>query len=236
MISPTQADNSVSILIQSIEQTLLSPVATSQQFEDLVSQCAKFKFFGVCVPPNWVTWMSARIKELGLNTKLVSVVGFPFGNSLSVTKAFEAEKLIHQGVDEIDMVMNLHALKEGQFETVLKDLSEVRKATLGKVLKVIIETAVLSHEEKRRASELCLEAQADFVKTSTGFQGGGASVQDILLIRAAIGNAVRIKASGGIRSQEVALELLKAGANRLGTSSGHLLVKQATINPESNSY
>ena len=236
MISPTPAKGSVSILTQAIEQTLLSPVATSQQFEELVDQCAKFQFFGTCVPPCWVSWLSNKIKERELKTRLVSVVGFPHGNSLSVTKAFEAEQLIRQGADEIDMVMNLHALKEGQFVKVLSDLYQVRKATMGKVLKVIIETAVLTDEEKRTASQLCVEAQADFVKTCTGFQGGGATVEDILLIRSTIGEAARIKASGGIRTQEVALELIKAGAQRLGTSSGHLIVKHVTIEPTTNSY
>jgi deoxyribose-phosphate aldolase len=148
---------------------------------------------------------------------------------LSVTKAFEAEKVMAQGADEIDMVINLHALKEKRYDLVLADITEVRKVTHGKVLKVIIETAVLNDEEKSTAAKLCAEAQADFVKTCTGFQGGGATVEDIRLIRQTIGNAAGIKASGGVRSKELALALLQAGAQRLGTSSGHLLVSNTKI-------
>ena len=205
-----------------IDHTLLKPAATREDIKHLCQEALDFNFYSVCVNPVYVSFAS-KILE-GSDVKVCCVVGFPFGANVSEVKAFEAEKAILDGADEIDMVINLGALKSGDLKEVRKDIKGVvRKAKLAHKevkVKVIIETGLLSDEEKVIASKLVKDSGADFVKTSTGINSTGATIQDIILLRNSVGLEFGVKASGGIRSYEAAINLIDAGASRLGTSSG----------------
>ncbi len=210
-----------------IDHTLLSATSTEQ---DIVRICAEAKQYGfatVCVNPYWVP--TAARELAGSRVGVTTVVGFPLGASRSEIKMAEAEDAIRAGATEIDMVLNVGALKSGQTAAVKKDIELVVQACRGKAaVKVIIETCYLTDEEKRAASRLCKEAGADFVKTSTGFGTGGATAEDIALIRGVVGPEMGIKASGGVRNLETALELTEAGATRLGASSSVAIVTGGT--------
>ncbi|MEZ0393344.1 MAG: deoxyribose-phosphate aldolase [Pseudobdellovibrionaceae bacterium] len=209
-------------LARFIDQTLLKPEATSSQILHLCEGARQHQFFGVCVNSSFV---ELAVKELqSTSTKVVCVVGFPLGAMLTAGKCFEAEKCVQKGAQEIDMVLSLGRLKEKNFSAVQSDIQSVVKASQGALVKVIIETALLTDDEKKSASSLCVEAGAHFVKTCTGFMGGQATVADIQLIRSVVGPDMGIKASGGVKTAQQAWDLIQAGATRLGTSSGLELV------------
>jgi len=197
-----------------IENTILRPEATPEEIRAFCEESLKYGFLGVCVNPYYVRLAK---EVVGDRMKVVSVVGFPLGASRSDVKAYEARKAVEDGADEIDMVINVGLLKAGRYEEVKEDIRAVVEAA-GVPVKVIIETGLLTDEEKVMACRLAEEAGASFVKTSTGFLKGGATIYDVLLMARATN--LPVKASGGIRTKEFALKLIKAGARRLGTSRG----------------
>lgn len=207
-----------------IDHTLLKPEATSDMIENLCREALEFGFAAVCVNPYYVTRAKNLLK--GSNIKVATVVGFPLGANTKEVKAFEAKKAVEDGADEIDMVINIGALKNRDYEYVMEDIKAVVDAVEGKaIVKVIIETCLLTKEEKIKACELSKEAGADFVKTSTGFSTGGATIEDIILMKKTIGDSMQIKASGGIRDFETAKAMIEAGASRIGASSSVKIVK-----------
>jgi len=214
-----------------IEHTLLKAEAKESDIQRICHEAIEHHFRGVCIYPSWLE--TARATLSGSTVKLITVIGFPHGCASSSSKAFEAEDAIRRGADEIDMVVHLGLVKTGLWERVKRDIEEVKKACGNKTLKVILETSLLTDEEKTKVCEASLAARADYVKTSTGFAGGGATLPDIQLMRATAGDKLRIKASGGIRSREDALTLIQAGADTLGTSSGILIVGGAS-NPSTS--
>jgi len=207
-------------LAKMIDHTLLKPDATQEEIAQLCFEARKYGFASVCVNPTWVSLCAQLLK--GSPVKVCTVIGFPLGATSSETKAFETETAIRQGATEIDMVINIGALKARDLETVARDIRGVVNAAHAKniIVKVIIETALLTDEEKTIASLISKEAGADFVKTSTGFAGGGATVHDVELMRRAVGPQMGVKASGGVRSFEDAESMIKAGATRIGASAG----------------
>jgi len=210
-----------------IDHTLLKPDATKDHIRELCEEAMNFGFWSVCVNPSNVSFASNILQES--QVKICCVVGFPLGANISEVKAFEAEKAISDGANEIDMVINLGALKNGDFELVKQDIRGiVKKAQDSKteiIVKAVIETGLLTKQEKVFACKLVKDAGAHFVKTSTGINSSGATVQDIKLLRKSVGRDFGVKASGGIRTYEDAISLIEAGANRLGTSSGSLIIK-----------
>lgn len=212
-------------LARMIDHTLLKPDATQQEIAQLCFEARKYEFASVCVNPTWVS-LCAQLLQ-GSRVKVCTVIGFPLGATSSETKAFETETAIRQGATEIDMVINIGALKARDLETVAKDIRCVVNAAHSHhiIVKVIIETALLTDEEKTIASLLSKEAGADFVKTSTGFAGGGATVHDVALMRKAVGPEMGVKASGGVRTFEDAESMIKAGATRIGASAGVKIIQ-----------
>jgi len=208
-----------------VDHTLLRPDADERMIRQLCAEALDYQFAAVCVPPCYVKIATSILGESAV--KIATVIGFPFGYQTAEVKFFEAHKALSTGASEIDVVWNLAAFKTGKLADVENEIGEL--ATLchlrGGLLKVIIETALLSEEEIVEACSICAQAEADFVKTSTGFAPRGASIKDILLIRQSLPERVRIKASGGIRDITFANELIKAGATRLGTSAGVQLIK-----------
>ena len=208
-----------------IEHTLLKQDATKQDFEKLLDEAKKYNFKGVCVNPFNVASAKKYLKDT--DVKVVTVVGFPLGANVSEVKAFEAQRAVQDGADEIDMVINVSKLKDKDYDYIKQDIETVKAACEGKILKVILETDLLTKEEIKKACELCVEAKADFVKTSTGFvkNGIGAKVEDVKLMAETVKPyGLGVKASGGIRDKEKAIALIEAGADRLGTSSGVAIV------------
>ncbi len=219
---------------QYIDHTLLKANASPKEIKTLCQESIIHQFYAVCVNA-----CNASISKKYLEkspVKLAVVVGFPLGADTTSTKVFAASEAINNGADEIDMVINIAALKAGDYTRVLNDIKSVKKAIGTAILKVIIETAELSNDEKIKACEIILEAKADFVKTSTGFSTDGATVADILLLKNTVGNRCQIKASGGIKSTTDALELIDAGANRLGTSSGIQLINSTKNTIDESTY
>ncbi len=213
-----------------IEHTLLKPEATSGSFKTLCSEAKQHSFLGVCVNSSWVSFCRSELDELfrgedQKKSKLVAVVGFPLGVCLTEAKSFETTKAIEAGADEIDMVLHLGWMKEGRIKDVEKDIRSVVNGAQGRPVKVIFETHLLTQEEKIAACVASMEAGASFVKTSTGFSGGGATAEDVALMKKHVGDKLGVKASGGVRSQESALLMIQAGASRLGTSSGVAIVQ-----------
>lgn len=201
-----------------IDHTLLKPQSTSQEIINLCNEAKKYSFKSVCINP---TWVSLASKELtGTDVLTCTVVGFPLGATSTQSKSFETQQAIKDGAGEIDMVLNIGALKSEDYDTVKNDVSEVVKAANGITVKVILETCLLTDEEITKASKLCVEAGAHFVKTSTGFSTHGATVEAVKLMAAAVEGRAEIKASGGVRSAEDAKKYLELGVTRLGTSSG----------------
>lgn len=207
-------------LAKYIDHTILKAVSSKQDVTKLCAEAAEYVFASVCVNPFWVSFCADLLKGSGV--KVCTVIGFPLGANTSRVKAFEAEQAIKEGADEVDMVINIGALKSGMLDVVKADIAAVREASKGKTLKVIIETSYLTEEEKKTVCKICAECGVDFVKTSTGFSDAGAKAEDVKLMAEASGLAV--KASGGIRSKEDALKMIEAGASRLGTSSGVKIV------------
>ncbi|QII49876.1 deoxyribose-phosphate aldolase [Bacillus paralicheniformis] len=214
-----------------IDHTLLKPDAVKSEIEALCKEAREYGFASVCVNPCWVKLCAELLK--GSEVKVCTVIGFPLGAASPETKAFETRQAIADGAGEVDMVINIGALKDRDTGTVEHDIRAVTDAAAGKALvKVIIETSLLTDEEKRLACELAVKAGADFVKTSTGFSGGGATVQDIKLMREAVGPDIGVKASGGVRDKESALAMIEAGATRIGASAGVSIVKGLTADED----
>ncbi|MBI4386634.1 MAG: deoxyribose-phosphate aldolase [Elusimicrobia bacterium] len=211
-----------STIARSIDHTLLRPNATQEEIAKLCEEARAYCFASVCVNPAYAA-LCARVLK-GSGVKVCTVVGFPLGSTTPTVKAIEARDAIANGADEIDMVLNIGALKSGNDALVLEDIRAVREATRGRILKVILETGLLTREEKVRGCLLSKNAAADFVKTSTGFGGGGATVEDIRLMRETVGPLMGVKASGGIRDTQAAEAMLLAGATRLGTSASIAIV------------
>lgn len=204
-----------------IEHTLLKQDATKEDLIKLFNEAKEHEFLGVCINPAYVKLAKENLK--GSNVKIVTVIGFPLGANRSDVKAFEATKAIEDGADEIDMVINVTAIKNKDYAFATDDIRTVKEACKDKPLKVILETDLLEKDEIAKACELCVIAKADFVKTSTGFvkNGIGAKVEDVELMHKIVSPyGLKVKASGGIRDKETAIKMLQAGAERLGTSSG----------------
>ncbi len=202
-----------------IDHTLLQANATKQQVEKLLLEAKQYKFASVCVNPTWVGYAAEQLRDT--NVKVCTVIGFPLGANTTAAKAFEAKDAVENGATEVDMVINIGALKDQNYQLVEEDIRSVVEAVKGKALvKVIIETCLLTDEEKVQVTELVVRAGADFVKTSTGFSTGGATLEDVALLRKTAGLAFGVKASGGVRSLEAVEKMVEAGATRIGTSSG----------------
>lgn len=205
-----------------IDHTILKPDASIEAIKKLCQEAKEFDFMSVCVNPAFVSLCKKELE--GSDVKVCTVVGFPLGATLPQAKALEAREAIFEGADEIDMVINVTMLKAGNDEYVQNEIAKVRRYTKGKILKVIIETCLLTDEEKVRACLLSKKAGADFVKTSTGFSTGGATVHDVKLMRETVGPEMGVKASGGVRTHEDLLAMVEAGANRIGTSAGPKII------------
>lgn len=202
-----------------IDHTILKADATKDDVMKIIEEAKKYHFYSVCINP---TWVSLAAKELqGAPVAVCTVIGFPLGANTSEVKAFEVKNAIENGADEVDMVINIGELKDGNYDKVQKDIEAVVEAAKDQALvKVIIETSLLEREEKIKACELAKAAGADFVKTSTGFSTGGATVEDVKLMRETVGPEMGVKASGGIHNAKEAMAMIEAGATRLGASSG----------------
>jgi deoxyribose-phosphate aldolase len=210
-----------------IDHTLLKPDATREEVERLCAEAAQHGFASVCVNPNWVPLCRERLRGSGV--KVCTVVGFPLGAHAPDVKAYEARRAIEQGAEEVDMVLNIGALKSRDYALVEQDIrGVVQVAGRGVVVKVILETSLLTREEKIMGSTLAKAAGADFVKTSTGFAGGGATVEDVQLMRETVGPEMGVKASGGVRTREDACAMVAAGATRIGASAGVKIVRGET--------
>jgi deoxyribose-phosphate aldolase len=211
-----------------IDHTLLKPDATEAEIIKLVNEAKQYSFASVCINPTWVKTAADLLADTP-DVKVCTVIGFPLGATTTETKVFETKNAIENGAKEVDMVINIGALKDKRDDIVEQDIHAVVEAAKGKALtKVIIETCLLTDEEKVRACELSVKAGADFVKTSTGFSTGGATVADVQLMRKAVGPDLGVKASGGVRSREDALAMIEAGATRIGASAGISIVKGET--------
>lgn len=206
-----------------IDHTILKATASSSDLQKLCEEAIEHEFYSVCVNGCYV----ADAKQLlqGTDVKVAAVVGFPLGAMTTAAKVFEAKEAIENGASEIDMVINVAKLKDGEFEYVENEIRQIKEAIGDNVLKVIIETCYLTDEEKVKACELSLVAKADFVKTSTGFGTGGATYEDVKLMKSVVGDNAKVKASGGVRDKETAQKYVDLGAERLGTSSGIDIVK-----------
>ena len=205
-----------------IDHTLLKPESTQEQIDHLIAEAKRHNFASVCVNPTWVSYSAKQLADSDVN--VCTVVGFPLGANTSAVKAFEAKDAIANGADEVDLVINIGRLKSGQYQEVQDDIKAVVDASGDKLVKVIIETCLLTKEEKIKACQLSVAAGADYVKTSTGFSTGGATVADVSLMRQTVGSNIGVKASGGARSLKDALAFVEAGATRIGTSSGVVIV------------
>jgi deoxyribose-phosphate aldolase len=209
-----------------IDHTLLKPDATEAQIRQLCAEAKQYDFTSVCVNPTWVSLCFELLE--GSDVKVCTVIGFPLGATTSAVKAFEAKTAWKQGADEIDMVLNVGAIKSGNLDLVEADIRAVRAAIPGVILKVIIETCLLTDDEKVAACQIAQKVGADFVKTSTGFAKGGATVADVRLMRQTVGHFMGVKASGGIKSYADAQAMIEAGATRLGCSAGIAIIQGAT--------
>ncbi|WP_449463092.1 deoxyribose-phosphate aldolase [Streptococcus suis] len=208
-----------------IDHTILKPETTQEQVEKILAEAKEYGFASVCVNPTWVALAAESLKDS--DVKVCTVIGFPLGANTPAVKAFETKDAISNGADEIDMVINIGALKTGNYDLVLEDIKAVVAASGDKLVKVIIEACLLTDDEKVKACQLSQEAGADYVKTSTGFSTGGATVADVALMRKTVGPDMGVKASGGARSYEDAIAFIEAGASRIGASSGVAIMNGA---------
>jgi deoxyribose-phosphate aldolase len=211
-------------LAKYIDHTLLKPEATAEQIDQLCGEAREYNFASVCINPTWVKRAATNLRGTAVVT--CTVIGFPLGANTTAIKAMEARRALREGAREIDMVLNVGALKSGEYEQVKEDIAQVAEAAheVGGLCKVILETALLTDEEKVIASSLAKEAKADFVKTSTGFGSGGATVYDVALMRETVGPDMGVKASGGVRTLEDVEDMIAAGASRIGASAGVQIV------------
>lgn len=206
-----------------IDHTLLKADAREEEIVKLCKEAKEYDFMSVCVNPCFLEVVKRELK--GSDVKACVVVGFPLGAMRKEAKAFEAKNAVENGADEVDVVINIGALKDKKYDYVLDELKEVRKAIPNNTLKVIIETCLLTKEEIVEASKLVKESGADFVKTSTGFSTGGAKKEDVALMRQTVGKEMGVKASGGVKTHQDLLDMVEAGATRIGTSNGVALMK-----------
>ena len=218
----SQADLSQDLLAKFIDHTLLKPEASKADIEKLCREALQHKFYSVCVNGSRVIQARSLVEDSGV--KVAAVVGFPLGAMDADAKRYETEIAIDMGAEEIDLVLNIGRLKEGDSKYVLRELRDVVEAADERPVKVIIETCLLTREEKILACELVVESGAHFIKTSTGFSSGGATIDDVKLLREHVGSKFGVKASGGIRDTAAALAMIEAGATRLGTSAGIAIV------------
>jgi deoxyribose-phosphate aldolase len=209
-----------------IDHTILKPETTESQVRQHCKEAMENQFFSVCINTSFIPLCKGLLKNSGV--KVCAVIGFPLGAMSTAAKAYETKWAVENGADEIDMVIQIGFLKEHQYDYVRDDIAKVVEAAQGHKVKVIIETSLLSRDEKIMACQLSKDAKAHFVKTSTGFGGGGATVEDVQLMKSIVGEGLEVKASGGIRDLATAEALVRAGATRLGTSSGVQLVKNQT--------
>ena len=209
-----------------IDNTLLKPETTRQDIIDLCLNSKENDFFSVCLNPYWVKFAKEILKDS--DVKVCSVIGFPLGANTLTTKLFETQQALNDGADEIDMVINIGLFKMKEDEIVLNEINELKKLMPDKVLKVIVETCLLTKEEVERVSNLILKSDADYIKTSTGFSTGGARIEDVVLIKSIVQDKKLIKASGGIKTKEDFTAMIEAGANRIGTSGGVKIVNGET--------
>lgn len=207
-----------------IDHTFLKPEGTCGDIDKLIEEAIQYKFYSICVNPLFASYAAEKLA--GSNVKLAVVAGFPLGASTVQAKVFEAQHAVHHGADEIDMVLSIGHLKEGNITYVTEEISAVKRAIGDKVLKVIVETCLLSDKEKENALKCCIDAGADFIKTSTGFSTGGADIGDIRMFKDKANGKIRIKASGGIRDREKAIAMIEAGADRIGASASVNIVKE----------
>ena len=206
-----------------IDHTILKATASNADVQKLCEEAIEHEFYSVCVNGCYVA--DAKHLLQGTDVKVAAVVGFPLGAMTTAAKVFEAKDAVENGASEIDMVINIAKLKDGEFEFVENEIRQIKEAIGDNVLKVIIETCYLTDEEKVKACELSLAAKADFVKTSTGFGTDGATYEDVKLMKSVVGDNAKVKASGGVRDKETAQKYVDLGAERLGTSSGIEIVK-----------
>ncbi len=211
-------------LAKYIDHTLLKPEAKAEDIDVLCDEAREYKFASVCINPTWVKRAADKLRGSGVVT--CTVIGFPLGATTTAIKAMEARRALREGAREVDMVLNVGALKSGDYDQVREDIAQVAEAAheVGGLCKVILETALLTDEEKVIASSLAKEAKADFVKTSTGFGSGGATVYDVALMRETVGPDMGVKASGGVRTLEDVEDMIAAGATRIGASAGVQIV------------
>ena len=223
-------------LAKYIDHTLLKPDTTSDEIDVLCDEALEYGFASVCINPTWVKRAAERLR--GSDVKVCTVIGFPLGANAPEIKAMEARRALRDGAREVDMVINVGALKSGMHDVVRKDIEKVVDAAheSGAVCKVILETALLTDEEKVIASALSKQAKADFVKTSTGFGGGGATVYDVALMRETVGPDMGVKASGGVRTLEDAEDMIAAGATRIGASAGVQIVGGSEGDDDGDGY
>jgi deoxyribose-phosphate aldolase len=205
-----------------IDHTLLKPDAKKEEIQKICEEAKEYGFASVCVNGYYTSQVREALKDSKVS--VCTVIGFPLGAVESNVKAYETMRAIENGANEIDMVINIGALKDGNYNYVRNDIKEVVKAAKGNVVKVILETCLLTHEEKIKACELAVEAGAHFVKTSTGFSTGGATVEDVKLMKEIVGEKALVKASGGVRDYETAIKVIEAGASRIGASAGIKIV------------
>lgn len=213
---------------QYIDHTLLKPESRQDQIDKLIREAKTYNFASVCINPTWVSYAAKALE--GTDIKVCTVIGFPLGATTSAVKAFETKDAISHGADEVDMVINIGQAKSGHFAFVEEDIRAVVEASGGKLVKVIIETCLLTDKEKIKACQAAVAAGADFVKTSTGFSTAGARLDDVRLMRQTVGPDVGVKAAGGTRSLEDAQAFIEAGATRIGTSAGVTIMEGKQIN------
>lgn len=211
---------------KTIDHTLLKQNATKQQIITLCEEARTYDFASVCVNPTWVKTCAQLLK--GSDVKVCTVIGFPLGATTTAVKAFETKDAIENGATEIDMVINIGALKDKHMSLVIEDIRAVKKAAGKLIVKVIIETCLLNEDEKILACKAVVEAGADFVKTSTGFSTSGATVEDVRLMKSIVGSQALVKAAGGVRTYEDLVAMIEAGADRIGTSAGVQLLNKQT--------
>lgn len=213
-----------------IDHTLLKPDSTREHIDKILEEAKKYQFKSVCINPTHVSYASQQL--LDTDVLVCTVIGFPLGATTTDVKVFETENAIKNGASEIDMVINIGALKDQRYDEVQKDIEGVIAAANGKTVKVIIETVLLTDEEKVKACELAEKAGATFVKTSTGFAGGGATPEDVKLMKDTVGNRLEVKASGGVRSLEDFEKMIEAGATRIGASAGVQIIEGLDSNSD----
>ena len=213
-----------------IDHTLLKPEATAEQIKTLCQEAAEYSFFSVCINPQYIKLAKSLLTQS--DVKVCTVIGFPLGSNTTEVKVFETQNAINNGADEIDMVLNIGAVKSKNWQLVESDIEQVVKVAHlhGKLIKVIFETCLLDNDEKIKCCQICSKVGANFVKTSTGFSSAGATLDDVKLMKSNIPNSVSVKASGGVRDVESAKAFISAGATRLGTSSGVSIMKGISSN------